>query len=87
MPIGNQSPPIINQRKPENAHQKPTQTAWIATFKRILKVPNTRYAFLWLTGALIFGLFGKRAIRRREEELMINDIENYLANKTKKDLK
>ncbi|CAF3446284.1 unnamed protein product [Rotaria sp. Silwood1] len=92
MTIENHSSPIINQRKPESAHQqlfreqKPNQTAWLTTFKRILKVPNTRYAFLWLTGGILFGLFVKPGIRRRDEELMIKDVENYLANKSiKKD--
>jgi len=88
--IGNSSPPppVINKQKPENIQrqQKPSQTAWLATFKRLLKVPNTRYAFLWLTGGLLFALFGKRVIKRREEELMIKDIENYLEKKRKKDL-
>ncbi len=89
MVIKNQQPPIINERKPENVQRsgRPTQTAWIATFKRMLQVPNTRYAFLWLTGGILFCVFGKRAIRRREEDLMIKDLENYLENKRKKDLK
>ncbi len=88
MTIGNSlssSPPIINKEKPKYTQHpnRPTQTAWLATFKRLLKVPNTRYAFLWITGGILFSLYGKRAIKRREEDLMINDIENYLKNKNK----
>jgi len=92
MSIGNHPPPIINKQKPENAHQqflreqKPSQTAWLTVFKRIIQTPNTRYVFLWLTGGILFCLFGKKAIQRREEELLTNDIENYLKNKRKKDL-
>jgi hypothetical protein len=92
MSIGNQPPPIINETKPESAQQqfirerKPKQTAWISTFKRLLKVPNTRYAFLWLAGGILFSVYGKRAIRRRDEEIMIQDLENYLKNKNKKDV-
>ncbi|CAF1236109.1 unnamed protein product [Rotaria sordida] len=84
MTIENHSPPIINQRKPESVKQKPNQTAWLSTFKRMLKVSNTRYAFLWLTGGILFALFMKPGIRRRDQELVIKDIENYLENKTKK---
>ncbi|CAF2481600.1 unnamed protein product [Rotaria sp. Silwood2] len=84
---GNHSPPIINQRQPENAReqflreQKPGQTAWLTTFKRLLKVPNTRYAFLWLTAGTLFCLCIKPGLRRRDEELMIKDVKNYLENK------
>jgi hypothetical protein len=76
-------PPVINKEKPKSVQQpgRPTQTAWLSAFKRLLKVPNTRYAFLWITGGLLFSFLGKRAIKRREEELMIEDIENYLRNK------
>jgi hypothetical protein len=89
MTIGNDPPPpIINKQKPEKAQhqQKPNQTAWLATFKHLFKIPNTRYAFLWLTGGILFAMFGKRALKRREEELVIKDIENYLENKRKKSL-
>lgn len=87
MTLGNTPPPpIINKQKPtQKPHQQmPTQTAWIATFKRLFSIPNTRYAFLWLTGGLLFALFGKKAIAKREQELMVEDIENYLENKNKK---
>jgi hypothetical protein len=88
MPIGNSSPPppIINKQKSSNPprQQKPSQTAWLATFKRLLSVHNTRSALLWLTGGILFSIFGKRAIKRREEDLLIKDIENYLEKKQKK---
>lgn len=92
MNLGNSSkppPPIINKQNPDKtqSEQRPTQTAWLTTFKRLLKVPNTRYALLWLTGGILFALFGKQAIKKREKELMIDDIENYLENKRKNDLK
>jgi hypothetical protein len=92
MTIGHNSPPppppVINKQKPDKIQRQqiPKQTAWLDTFKRFSKVPNTRYAFLWLTGGILFALFGKRVIKRREEELMIKDIENYLEEKRKKDL-
>jgi len=90
MTIGHNSPPppVINKQKPDKIqHQQiPKQTAWLDTFKRFSKVSNIRYAFLWLTGGILFALFGKRVIKRREEELMIKDIENYLEKKRKKDL-
>ncbi|UJR08700.1 hypothetical protein I4U23_012958 [Adineta vaga] len=86
--IGTHPSPIINQHKPETTHQqRPTQTAWSTLFKRIIKNTNTRYALLWITGGLLFSLFGKKAMQRREKELMINDIENYLENKRNKELK
>jgi hypothetical protein len=85
--IGNSSqpPPVINKQKPNYVQQtgRPSRTAWLPAFKRLLQVPNTRYVFLWLTGGILFSLFGKRVLKRREEEIMIQDIENYLQNKTK----
>ncbi|CAF3045788.1 unnamed protein product [Rotaria socialis] len=84
MPIGKISPPIINQKQPENTPIS-GQTAWIATFKRLFKVANTRYAFLWLTGGILFAACIKPAIKRRDEELMIEDVKHYLENKQRKD--
>lgn len=77
------SPPIINQQKPSRYQHAdmPKQTAWGAAFKRLFSMPNTRAAILWLTGGLIFTFFGKKAIKKREDELVIEDIENYLKNK------
>jgi len=89
MPVDhNLPPPIINKQKPDKTQRQqiPNQTAWLAAFKRLAKVPNTRYALLWLTGGILFAVFGKGALKRREEELMIKDIENYLGKKQKKDL-
>ncbi len=87
MTIGNSSlpPPVINEQKPKYVQRpdRPSQTAWLSLFKRLIRVPNTRYAFLWITAGILFSVYGKRALRRREEELMIEDLENYLENKKK----
>lgn len=87
MTLGNSPPPIINKEKPSKNQfeHRPTQTAWRASFKRFFSVPNIRYAVLWLAAGTLFAAVGKRAIRRREEELMIDDLENYLKNKRKKE--
>ncbi|CAF1081574.1 unnamed protein product [Rotaria magnacalcarata] len=84
MPIGKNPPPIINQKQPEKTPIS-GQTAWIAAFKSIFKVANTRYAFLWLTGGILFAIFIKPVIKRRDEELMIEDVKHYLENKQRKD--
>lgn len=77
--------PVINKQGP-NKNPRPTKIAWLSTFTRLLKVPNTRYALFWITGGLFFTLFVKQAVKKREKELMIEDVENYLENKRKKSL-
>jgi hypothetical protein len=90
MATGKHPPPVINEHKPTIARSRlfresiPTQTAWMATLRRTFKDTNARYVLLWLTGGVLFCLFGKPVIRRREEDLVVSDIENYLANKQKK---
>lgn len=79
-------PPIINEHQPKVAHQeRPTQTAWLSLFKRIANNSNARYSLLWLTGGLLFCFYGKSILQKREKELLLNDLETYLENKTKKE--
>ena len=89
MSLGKSSlpPPVINVEKPKSTPHpdRPTQTAWLAAFRRVLKVPNTRYALLWLLGGTLFAVYGKRVMKLREEELVVDEIENYLRNKRKQD--
>ena len=81
-------PPIINEHQPKVVHpDRPTQTAWLSLFKRIVKNSNTRYTLLWVTGGLLFCLYGKSAIQKREKELMLDDLENYIGNKRKTESK
>lgn len=82
--------PVINERKPDSKKQelfgtkKPTETAWLSTFKRAFKTASTRYTFIWLSAALVFGLWMKPVTKKYEKQLMIEDIDNYLENKRKK---
>lgn len=85
MSLGKSSlpPPVINVEKPKNIPhpERPTDLSRFTILKRMLKMPNTRYVLLWLTAGVVFTVYGKRMMKQREEELMIEDLENYLKNK------
>lgn len=83
---------MINERQPAGAPSrflrgpKPTETAWLAAFRRLYQNTNTRYALLWLTGSILFVAFGKGVIRRREKNVMEEEIGTFIGNKQKKAL-
>ena len=85
----NHPPPIINQSKPLSAREehyrreKPSQTAWGALLRRIWQTTNVRYAFLWFAGGLCFALVGKGVLQRREEQLMVEELDQFVRNKKK----
>ncbi|CAF1097707.1 unnamed protein product [Adineta ricciae] len=69
MTMRSHPPPIINEHQPKVVHpDRPTQTAWLSLFKRIVKNANTRYGLLWLTGGLLFCLFENYIRNKRKKE-------------------
>lgn len=72
-------------KQPIENSSKPTQTEWIKALKKFWGHSNARYAFLWLTGGILFASFMKPVIRKREKELMLEDIDQYLEKNRKKD--
>lgn len=89
MSLGKSSlpPPVINTEKPKPTPHvdRSTQPTRRAILRQMFKTPNARYGLLWLLGVTLFAVYGKRVIRLREEELVVNDIENYLRNKRKQE--
>lgn len=82
----NHPPPIINQSKPSSVRQElPSQTAWKSLFKRIWSTKDVRYAFLWLASGILFASIGKGVLRRREENLLVEELDEFLKNKMTKD--
>ena len=49
--------------------------------KQMWKNRNIRYGFLWLSFGIVFSLFGKRAIRAREKELVVEEVDEFLKKK------
>ena len=85
MSLGKSSlpPPVINVEKPKNIPypERPTNLSRFTILKQMLKTPNTRYVLFWVTVGFVVTVYGRRVVKQREQELMIEDVENYLKNK------
>jgi hypothetical protein len=79
------SPPIINISKPSTTGPKlPGKRSLLNAIHTLWHVRNLRYACLWITFGVGFVMFGKTALARREEDLLIEDLNQLMRNKKMK---